>query len=269
MANFKGFKVDGVEYPWGDYVTVGQAEGSYIGQHATAEGYQTTSDGLYTHAEGQSTIARGQAAHAEGKETSSEGTGSHAEGGNTEASGDFAHAEGNNTEARGYNAHAEGIGTKAMQKAAHVFGTYNIADQIGLGPEYFGTYVEIVGNGENDNTRSNARTLDWDGNEILAGKLTVGTNPVNAMDVTTKQYVDNKLIPASSTLEATKWTNLQYTVTLSGVTNDSLIMVAPATNSQADYFYYNVTPYSQTLDEITFSCTEQPPVDIIVNILVV
>jgi hypothetical protein len=46
-----------------------------------------------------------------------------------------------------------------------------------------------VGNGA-DGARSNARTLDWNGNEVLAGKLTVGAGPVNKMDVVTKQYVD-------------------------------------------------------------------------------
>ena len=32
--------------------------------------------------------------------------------------------------------------------------------------------------------------MDWSGNEVLAGKLTVGTAPTNNMDVATKQYVD-------------------------------------------------------------------------------
>lgn len=43
----------------------------------------------------------------------------------------------------------------------------------------------------NADTRSNAYTLDWDGNGVYAGKLTVGTAPTNNMDVATKQYVDN------------------------------------------------------------------------------
>jgi hypothetical protein len=43
-----------------------------------------------------------------------------------------------------------------------------------------------VGNGTASDERSNARTLDWNGNEVLAGKLTVGVNPTNAMDVATK-----------------------------------------------------------------------------------
>ena len=43
------------------------------------------------------------------------------------------------------------------------------------------------------NTRSNARTLDWDGNEVLAGKLTLGAAPTANMDATTKLYVDTGL----------------------------------------------------------------------------
>jgi len=56
-----------------------------------------------------------------------------------------------------------------------------------------GTYVEIVGKGTSDDARSNARTLDWNGNEVLAGKLTVGANPTTNMDVATKKYVDNAI----------------------------------------------------------------------------
>lgn len=35
-------------------------------------------------------------------------------------------------------------------------------------------YAEIVGNGLDDSNRSNARTLDWQGNEYLSGGLTLG-----------------------------------------------------------------------------------------------
>ena len=37
-------------------------------------------------------------------------------------------------------------------------------------------YVEIVGNGESNNSRSNARTLDWNGNERLKGNIYVNCN---------------------------------------------------------------------------------------------
>ena len=74
-----------------------------------------------------------------------------------------------------------------------------------------GNYVEIVGNGD-WSTRSNARTLDWNGNEVLSGKLTVGTAPTNNMDVTTKQYVDTGLAGADEIIEitATDYDALSY-----------------------------------------------------------
>jgi len=57
-----------------------------------------------------------------------------------------------------------------------------------------GKYLEIVGNGFFvTSARSNARTLDWYGNEWLAGKLTIGSAPSSNMDVTTKKYVDDKI----------------------------------------------------------------------------
>lgn len=113
-----------------------------------------------------------------------------AEGYQTTASGDNSHAEGIYTTASGPASHAEGIGTIANHESQHVFGEYNIAD--GSATTNRGNYVEIVGNGSS-NARSNARTLDWNGNEVLAGKLTVGAAPTENMDVTTKQYVDNIL----------------------------------------------------------------------------
>ena len=60
-------------------------------------------------------------------------------------------------------------------------------------PNYAGEYIEVVGNGLT--YEGNARTLDWLGNEWLAGKLTVGAGPTNNMDVATKQYVDSKEVP--------------------------------------------------------------------------
>lgn len=50
-----------------------------------------------------------------------------------------------------------------------------------------GTYVEIVGNGTNNNNRSNARTLDWSGNESLAGSLTLGKGTADEVTITAAQ----------------------------------------------------------------------------------
>lgn len=47
----------------------------------------------------------------------------------------------------------------------------------------FMRFAEIVGNGVSDNDRSNARRLDWDGNEELAGDLTINKGKANEVSV--------------------------------------------------------------------------------------
>ena len=172
-----------------DYVTAGQLSGTTLGAKATAEGHAVTASGNYSHAEGYYSTASGNYSHAEGYYSTAAGSQSHAEG-NSSARGLKAHAEGNGTSAQGDMSHTEGVYTMAVGKSQHVFGEYNIADS---GGSARGTYVEIVGNGTALDARSNARTLDWSGNEVLAGKLTVGAAPTNAMDVATKQYVDGAI----------------------------------------------------------------------------
>ena len=100
----------------------------------------------------------------------------------TLASGIGSHAEGACTRTIGSYSHAEGIGTVAVAHYQHAQGKYNIIDN---------NYADIVGNGSGVNNRSNAYTLDWDGNGTYAGKLTVGAAPTNDMDVATKKYVDD------------------------------------------------------------------------------
>ena len=182
-----------------------------LGMNAHSEGNNTLASGDASHAEGNSTIANGLYAHAEGANTYAYGT-SHAEGQSTVAKNSGAHAEGGYTEANAVRSHAEGLGTLASSGSQHVFGEYNIEDNfrntanawvagrsysVGnrvyfneniweckkanqdsvftygnwteIGPR--GTYVEVVGNGTSSQ-RSNARTLDWQGNQWLAGNDT-------------------------------------------------------------------------------------------------
>ena len=158
------------------------------GTYSHAEGCQTTASGLYSHAEGEKTVASGDNAHAEGGTlttasgafshaeglgTTASGSDSHAEGGGTTASGQDSHAEGSETIASGTSSHAEGSCTTANHRSQHVFGEYNILDSSTGDSGTKGNYIEIVGNGTSS-TRANARTLDWSGNEWLAGNLTLG-----------------------------------------------------------------------------------------------
>lgn len=86
--------------------------------------------------------------------------------------GDKATAEGYQTTSSGSYSHAEGYNTTANHLAQHVFGCNNIEDDSTNPPTERGRFVEIVGNGTEDNP-SNARTLDWEGNEEIAGNMTV------------------------------------------------------------------------------------------------
>lgn len=109
--------------------------------------------------------------------------------GNTnKASGDYALAEGKGTTSAGTATHAEGIGTFTRAVAQHVHGTYNELDGAGS-PQWKGKYVTIVGNGEDENNRSNAHTLDWDGNAWFKGKVYVGgTSMDNATALDLSDY---------------------------------------------------------------------------------
>lgn len=194
----------------GSLRTVGSAAESStytIGENAVAEGYSTAASGDASHAEGEFTTASeanahaegyyttasNYGSHAEGEYTTAGGESSHAEGYHTTASGDYSHATGWYTTASGYTSHAEGYQTTANHKSQHVFGEYNVLDTSTYPSTARGTYVEIVGKGTSNSARSNARTLDWNGNETLAGKLTLGAAPTANMDAATKQYVDNAM----------------------------------------------------------------------------
>ena len=136
--------------------------------YSHAEGTSTTASGEQSHAEGEGTTGSGNSSHAEGFKSTASGNSSHAEGSNTTASGDTSHAEGNNTTASGNNSHVEGIGTIASGEEQHVQGRHNIEDTANK-------YAHIVGNGSSYYDKSNAHTLDWNGNAWYAGQVE-GTN---------------------------------------------------------------------------------------------
>ena len=134
----------------------------------------TIGDGSF--AFGYSVIASGQYSHAEGFSTTASGSESHTEGFGTVASALASHAEGTNTTASGYHSHAEGYNTTANHLAQHAGGEYNVLDTNSGTVGNRGNYIEIIGNGTANDARSNARALDWDGNEYLNGTVKVGCN---------------------------------------------------------------------------------------------
>ena len=160
------------------------------GQYSHAEGNGTTASGERSHAEGSSTTASSNCAHAEGSSTTASGDTSHAEGSGTTASGYYSHAEGYETTASGERSHAEGFYTKASSDNQHVQGKFNVEDTANK-------YAMIIGNGyttfntetsKSETIRSNAFTVDWNGN-IQCGKTDTSGNftaygTINGVDIT-------------------------------------------------------------------------------------
>lgn len=125
------------------YYTFGQrATGYYNGSYSLAEGHNTIASEYCAHAEGYGTIANGNKSHAEGY----------------------------NTTASGVNSHAGGYETTASRKSQTVIGEYNLVDTTGNDGSDRGSYIFIIGNGYS-NARSNAFTVDWNGNAVASGML--------------------------------------------------------------------------------------------------
>ena len=192
--------------------------------YSHAEGYQTTASGQSSHAEGYSTnnfssvvttthpttddiitdwqtkkfsVAKGNYSHVEGKDNLSLGDSSHAEGDSTTASGEYSHAEGSETVASGYTSHAEGAGTIASGDNSHAQGKYNIEDTSNI-------YADIIGNGASTTARSNAATVDWNGNAWYAGDVytgsTSGTNKdEGSKKLATEEYVNSSIAASGGT----------------------------------------------------------------------
>ena len=199
----------------GDYSC---AEGYYtkaLGANSHAEGSYSTAREPNSHAEGYQTYASGSSSHTEGNQTQASGGASHAEGQNTIAIGVGSHAEGNATRASGINSHAEGQGTVAQSNNQTVFGKYNKIDSAS-------NYIEIAGNGTGvtNDTRSNARTLDWDGNEWIAGSIKVGGtgySDSNAKTIATVDQVQGLVDRA-----------IQNSEEIKGLVNNAVSEITPA-----------------------------------------
>lgn len=201
------------------------------GLRSHAEGLSTIASGANSHAEGSSTKASADNAHAEGSNTNASGGNAHAEGRETAASGTNAHAEGQQTKAIGNNSHAAGQGSTAYglysyaggmnsttgilnddgtvvtNSGAYAFSHgYQTAAKgrgsVALGRDTIATdeFQTVIGS-FNDPTVKNARFVVGTGDKAnnlkngfivyKDGRAAVLADPINDMDLATKQYVDN------------------------------------------------------------------------------
>lgn len=124
--------------------------------------------------------------------------------------GTACHANANNTVAIGNHINANG-------RYEFSFGRYNVSGRsfMPVGGEYDyvseGSYVETVGNGTADNARSNARTLDWSGNEWLAGGITINNvSDASAAIINAKTDTWTISTNATNNLDTTKYSGTMY-----------------------------------------------------------
>lgn len=274
--------------------TYSHAEGSVtaaFGTSSHAEGYGATAGGAYSHAEGNGTTTNGHSSHAEGNRTTAEGDYSHAEGYGAKASGEASHAEGNG-KALGLSAHAEGTGkaegvcshaeghaTYAYSNYQHAEGRYNKVD-------YDNQYLHIAGNGNEEDSRSNAYTLDWSGNGWFAGNLTAAGLAssegsfvvVGAGGELTAQEGSTTAQSATLTTTWSEQSDGSYaqTVSVTGVTDSNNVVVDCAltgSDIDADIAVLEgwgcVNRATQDWDSMTFYCYgDVPTVSIPLNVVV-
>lgn len=182
------------------------------GAHSFAHGTNNTVSGENSFATGASNTVRASGATSNGSNNTIDnrasgstvsGTGNNVTGSNVIVGGNSNIASGSNTlvsgngnTASGLNSSATGEKTTANHKSQNVFGEYNEIDQSTAASNARGSYIEIAGNGTAENARSNARTLDWNGNEWIKGNLKMGGasyDDSNAKELATKEYVDAEI----------------------------------------------------------------------------
>ena len=199
---------------------------------AHAEGYQTEATGKYAHSEGRTAKAQGYCSHAEGFGTTVSADYGHTEGNTAVASARAAHAEGEQTTAAGQRSHAEGYYTKATADAQHVQGRYNIEDTAK-------TYAHIVGNG-NSTKRSNAHTIDWNGNANFAGDVYVGNANENKAGnkLATESFVTDKISEAELDIDLSGYATKDDVSAVSSLVGDTSV------SSQISSAINSITPSS-------------------------
>ena len=169
------------------------AQNQALNDGCHVEGVSCIASGYWSHAEGEMTRVTSYASHAEGSYTkmpdnttrygTASGYASHIEGGGCHAEASCSHSEGLATTTKGNYSHSEGRYTIASSPAQHVEGVANIED-------VESKYIHIAGNGD-WNARSNAYTLDWDGNGEYAGDVIANSHsdelePISLIDISNR-----------------------------------------------------------------------------------
>lgn len=152
--------------------TISSGKASFSVGYKIAGKNNTEASGIGAIAMGGSTFASGNYSVSIGYNCNASGTFGFAIGTQSSATAQCAISIGTGTIADANYALAMGLGTKASSQYQTALGKFNIEDDQD-------TYAFIIGNGTADNARSNIMTVDWNGNESLAGSITLGKDTAN------------------------------------------------------------------------------------------
>jgi hypothetical protein len=167
-----------------------QVQSDFAQKDATAAGYIAHKP--YLRAEGNGVVLTVQAnTHTPGAYSYAEGSGCVADGRASSGNSYQGLAHGDFSAARNWN-------VTATHKSQLVKGEFNVIDPSPNLPTERGNFVEIIGNGTRDILRSNIRTLDWNGNMVVKGKLKA--NGINISDAisTVKFRINDGSLQATS-----------------------------------------------------------------------
>lgn len=161
-----------------DSIAIGR-KGKATGSYAASIGYNNTVSGDNAVAIGVNSTASSGNAVAIGSGSSATGWNSVAIGAQNNATNTSALSSGYCTEANGNFSFSTNYMTSASGGAQTVIGSLNIPDESPSDNSQKSKNLFIVGNGDIDDenpTRSNAHTVDWDGNGWFAGDVYVGSS---------------------------------------------------------------------------------------------
>ena len=141
----------------GGVMSAAGLNGETSGVGCEASGFASGASGYYTKALGERANASGYWTVADGNESCARGMAANAAGYASEASGA-------NTKANGNYSNAQNRGTVANGDCQSARGAFNI-------PDNGNKYLDIVGNGSDEEHRANAYALDRDGNAYYSGTV--------------------------------------------------------------------------------------------------
>lgn len=252
----------------GSDATASGKDSAVIGRKGKATGSYATSIGYGNTASGDNSVVIGVNSTATSGNAVTIGSGSQATNWNAIAIGAATTASGNNAVAMGYGSEASGwmsttsgYMTEAVGGAQTVLGSLNVADTAPTDDSGKAENLVIVGNGDYESetiVKSNAATIDWDGNAWFSGDVYVGSTSGTNKDggskmLATVEQVNTKA-NTSHTHTVSNITDLTATATelnyMDGVTSNVQTQLNGKAASSHNHAASNITSGTLSSDRL-------------------